>query len=254
MSDPQNIYDNPTFFAGYERLRETGTGLNDILEQPALWSMLPTSFDGLRVLDLGCGFGDFARKARKRGARTVVGIDVSANMLAKATRLTCDSGIEYRHTSIEHFDWAGEPFDLVVSSLALHYVENYEAAIACVAGLLVKGGRFVFSVEHPILTAMARQQWIRDLEGKALYWPVDDYRLEGLRKTKWFVDGVVKYHRTIETYVNGLIRGGFTLCCLKEPEPVPGSSPVEIPELDLHRRRPPFLLIAAMFSSMQNPE
>jgi hypothetical protein len=59
------------------------------------------------------------------------------------------------------------------------------------------------------------------------------------------VDGVTKYHRTIEAYVNGLIRGGFTLRCLKEPEPVPGMSTAAIPDLDLHRRRPPFLLIAA---------
>jgi hypothetical protein len=43
MEDPQNIYDNPAFFAGYQKLRASGSGLNEILEQPALWSMLPES-------------------------------------------------------------------------------------------------------------------------------------------------------------------------------------------------------------------
>jgi SAM-dependent methyltransferase len=157
--------------------------------------MLPASFTGLRVLDLGCGFGAFARKAREKGAASVVGIDVSANMLAEAAKQTNDSGIGYRHTSIEQFDGADAPFDLVVSSLALHYVEDYEATVAHVANFLVKGGRFVFSVEHPICTAMASQQWVRDAEGHALYWPIDDYRLEGPRQTTWFVEGVVKYHR-----------------------------------------------------------
>jgi hypothetical protein len=46
---------------------------------------------------------------------------------------------------------------------------------------------------------------------------VDNYRPEGERRTKWFIDGVVKYHRTIETYVNGLIATGFTLRRLLEP-------------------------------------
>lgn len=245
MAKPQNIYDNPLFFAGYEKLRQTGAGLNDVLEQPALWSMLPASFAGLRILDLGCGFGDFARKARAKGAASVVGIDVSAKMLAEAVKQTDDPAIEYRQASIEQFGETGAPFDLVVSSLALHYVENYQGAVARVADILVPGGRFVLSVEHPVCTAIAHQQWVRDAEGRALYWPIDDYRLEGPRQTRWFVEGVVKYHRTIETYVNGLLRNGFTLRCLKEPEPVPDSSSALVPELDLHRRRPPFLLLAA---------
>jgi SAM-dependent methyltransferase len=245
MSGPQNIYDDPDFFAGYARLRQTGTGLNDVLEQPALWSMLPPSMAGLRVLDLGCGFGDFARKARRLGARAVVGVDVSAKMLERAAEQTHDTAIEYRHLSIEQLVGDDEPFDLVVSSLALHYVEDYGASVARVASLLVKGGRFAFSVEHPICTALASQQWVRDTEGRVLYWPVDGYRDEGERQTRWFVDRVVKYHRTVETYVMGLLRAGLTLRSLLEPEPVEESSAETIPGLALHRRRPPFLLLAA---------
>jgi 2-polyprenyl-3-methyl-5-hydroxy-6-metoxy-1,4-benzoquinol methylase len=245
MSASQNIYDDPDFFTGYARLRQAGTGLNEVLEQPALWSMLPNSLDGLCVLDLGCGFGNFARKARQLGARSVVGIDVSAKMLAQAEKLTKDAGIEYRHVSIEQVDFGTVFFDVVVSSLALHYVEDYGATVSRVANLLVKGGRFVFSVEHPICTALAQQQWVRDADGKALYWPIDNYRSEGERNTKWFVDGVVKYHRTIETYVNGLISAGFTLRCLMEPEPISGAVSQRVPSVELHRRRPPFLLLAA---------
>jgi hypothetical protein len=86
---------------------------------------------------------------------------------------------------------------------------------------------------------------VRDAAGRPLYWPVDDYRVEGARRTRWFIDGVVKYHRTIETYVNGLLAAGFLLRSLREPEPVDAAMPTQIPGLDLARRRPPFLLIAA---------
>jgi hypothetical protein len=89
-----------------------------------------------------------------------------------------------------------------------------------------------------------RQQWIKDARGNPLYWPVDDYHLEGKRETKWFIDGVVKYHRTVETYVTTLISTDFSLHSLKEPVPIHGPS-ATVPDLDLHRQRAPFLLIAA---------
>lgn len=244
MSSPQNIYDDPLFFEGYEALRRTGGGLNDVLEQPALRSMLPRLLEGLRILDLGCGFGDFARKARQQGARVVVGVDVSLRMLQRAIGLTDDPAIEYRHSSIEQLEPDDEPFDVAVSSLALHYVEDYDGALRRIACLLKKGGRLVFSVEHPMCTALPQQQWVRDDAGKPLHWPVDDYHAEGRRETKWFIDSVIKYHRTVESYVNGLLRAGFALNSLREPEPEPARISV-VPDLDLHRRRPPFLLLAA---------
>ncbi|MDQ2084406.1 class I SAM-dependent methyltransferase [Xanthobacteraceae bacterium Astr-EGSB] len=245
MAAPQNVYDDRDFFAGYEQLRRTGTGLNDVLEQPALWSMLPASLKGLRVLDLGCGFGDFARRAMYAGARNVVGVDISERMLADARAQTCDAHITYRRMAIEELALEPNAFDLVVSSLALHYVADYAGALARVAAVLTAGGRFVFSVEHPMCTALPQQAWVRDADGRPLHWPVDDYRTEGPRRTRWFIDDVVKYHRTVETYVNGLLASGFSLRSLREPEPVAGETPVQIPGLDLARRRPPFLLIAA---------
>src|SRR5262249_10583100 len=110
--------------------------------------------------------------------------------------------------------------------------------------LLKVGGRLAFSVEHPMCTALPQQRWIQDSAGTSLYWPVDDYNLEGRRETRWFVDGVVKYHRTVETYVTTLISAGFSLHSLKEPRPLHGPS-TATPDLDLHHRRPPFLLLAA---------
>jgi ubiquinone/menaquinone biosynthesis C-methylase UbiE len=244
MSSAQNIYDDPSFFEGYEKLRHMATGLNEVLEQPALRSMLPESFEGMRILDLGCGFGDFARTARREGARAVVGIDISLRMLERAIALTNDPAIEYRHSSIEQLELGDEPFDAVVSSLVMHYVEDYCAAVRRIARLLKAGGRLAFSVEHPMCTALPQQQWIRDAAGKPLYWPVDDYHLEGRRETRWFINGVIKYHRTVETYVMALINAGFALHSLKEPEPIDGPN-IAVPDLDLHRRRPPFLLLAA---------
>lgn len=244
MTLPQNIYDDPVFFAGYEQLRTSGSGLNEVLEQPALWAMLPESLSGMRIVDLGCGFGDCARKMRKAGAERVVAIDCSQKMLEKARSLTSDPMIEYRRMNLEDLEIDEDAFDLAVSSLALHYVSDYQSVVQRIAGLLRKGGRFVFSVEHPLCTALPAQQWIHNQNGDPMFWPVDEYRSEGPRNTRWFVDGVIKYHRTIETWVNGLLQTGFRLLELREPAPVLQSS-TRHPLLDLHRRRPPFLLLSA---------
>lgn len=241
---PQNIYDHPEFFAGYAELRRTRSGLNDTIEQPAIWRLMPQSLYGARILDLGCGFGDFARQARARGATAVLGVDVSQRMLEIARSETRDSAITYRCCSIENFEPQTESFDVVVSSLALHYVADYHGVLNRISKRLVAGGRFVFSVEHPICTALATQRWCLDFDNVARHWPVDGYKNEGQRMTKWFVDNVVKYHRTVETYVNGLLDVGFRLARLDEPGPS-SEALQQNTHLDAHCRRPPLLVIAA---------
>lgn len=239
---PQNIYDEPAFFDGYKTLRQDDTGLNGALEVPALRALLP-DLKGLRILDLGCGFGDFARFAQSSGAFSVTGLDVSENMVAEARRLTDSSDIDYICSSIESHVAAEESIDLVVSSLALHYVDDYGCVVQKVFDWLAPGGRFIFSVEHPICTANP-VGWTKDTQDNAVSWPLDNYHHQGIRQTKWFVDGVVKFHRTCETYVGTLLGAGFQLDHFKEPTPT-AEALDERPSLAIHLRRPPFLLLAA---------
>lgn len=240
----QNIYDDPDFFAGYARLPRSQSGLSAVYEWPAFQRLLPQSLNGLDVLDLGCGLGHFAREAIARGARHVLGVDLSQRMLDQARVLGAGANITYLRAALEDFVPDSSRFDLVVSSLALHYVADYRLLVQRIAAALVPGGRFVFSVEHPIFTAHGGSAWITDSDGVKLYWPVDHYRDEGERRTHWFVDGVVKYHRTIETYVNGLLEAGLVVARLEEPEATPMQLATQ-PEWLNERRRPPFLLLAA---------
>src|SRR5262245_13523377 len=149
---PQNIYDNPDFFEGYSQFRRSHEGLTGAPEWPVLRSMLPTLQD-LRVLDLGCGFGAFSRWVREMGAESVIGVDLSRKMLDRAQSLTQDPRITYLLANIENLQLPDTCFELVYSSLALHYVNNFKAVCAAIRRLLVPGGHFIFSVEHPIFTA-----------------------------------------------------------------------------------------------------
>lgn len=237
----QNVYDIAEFFESYRSLRDRDTGLNAALERPSLIEQLP-SLAGLRVLDLGCGFGDFARWARSQGARNVLGVDISRRMLDEATRRTSDCGISFLQSSIESFGFQTGSFELVVSSLTLHYVKDFQTVAANVFDCLSPGGLFLFSVEHPICTA--HPIGLATTEQGCAFWPVDRYAEEGSRQTNWFVEGVVKFHRTIESYVTAILKSGFQLCHLGEPSPSP-EAVLRRPDLKVHCVRPPLLVLAA---------
>ncbi|PZE19693.1 class I SAM-dependent methyltransferase [Paenibacillus xerothermodurans] len=239
----QNKYDDPGFFHKYSRMPRSLGGLEAAGESPAFRALLPELRDK-KVLDLGCGFGWHCRYARQRQARSVVGIDISKNMLERAKAMTEDPQIEYRRLAIEDIDFAEGEFDVVISSLAFHYVERFDTICRKVYHCLVLGGTFVLSVEHPIFTALAAQDWYYGPEGEKLHWPVDNYHSEGPRQARFLDNDVIKYHRTVATYVNALIDSGFRITKLSELQPnqdMLDKNPAWQEEI----RRPMFLLIAA---------
>ncbi len=205
----QNIYDDAEFFEGYSRLGRSVEGLAGAAEWPALRAMLPP-LRGLSVVDLGCGFGWFCRWAREQGAGRVLGLDLSENMLARARAATADEGVAYARADLERLDLPQGAFHLAYSSLAFHYVENFEALLAGIHRATIPGGRLVFSIEHPIYMAPRSPGWSVDAQGQKS-WPVNCYSREGPRVTDWLAKGVIKHHRTIGTTLNHLIRAGFTM-------------------------------------------
>ncbi|HKE40373.1 MAG TPA: class I SAM-dependent methyltransferase [Casimicrobiaceae bacterium] len=238
----QNIYDDPSFFEGYSRLQRSRLGLAGAPEWPVLQAMLP-SMAGLRVLDLGCGFGWFARWVRQAGAVSVVGVDLSERMLLRARAETSDAVITYLRANIEHLTLPASSFDLVYSSLTLHYVEDLSKLLRTLHASLSPNGRFVFSVEHPIFSAPLEQKW-QVLASGSKIWPLNSYLVEGQRVTDWITPGVTKQHRTIAAYVNGLIDAGFRLLRLEEWGPSEAQIQ-EHPEWADEIHRPPFLLMSA---------
>lgn len=241
----QNIYDDPEFFEIYSQRGRAAGGLSSASEWPATRALLP-DLRGLRVLDLGCGFGWFCRWAREQGAAQVLGIDLSENMLARAKALTTDAAITYARVDMERVELPSASLDLACSSLALHYVEDLGGLLAKVYDALVPGGSLVFSVEHPICTAPTNPAWSVEVDGRKT-WPVDSYLVEGPRTTDWYVKGVIKQHRTVATYLNLLLRLGFAISTIDEWGPTLEQIATRVTTTTLAeaRQRPTFLLVAA---------
>lgn len=239
----QNKYDDPGFFENYSQMPRSVGGLNAAGEWHIFREMLP-ALQGKNVLDLGCGFGWHCIYAREQQARRVVGVDISEKMLARARESNNDPAIEYRQQAIEDIDFAPGEFDVVISSLALHYVEQYDTVCRKVFRSLTPGGAFVLSMEHPVFTALAAQDWYYAPDGSRLHWPVDHYQEEGRRVTRFLDNDVVKYHRTTATLMNTLLDAGFVITSVAEPKPAAGVL-AQYPEMKDETRRPIFLLLSA---------
>ncbi len=239
----ENKYDDPVFFEKYAQMDRSRLGLKGAGEWRTLESMLP-DFAGRDVLDLGCGYGWHCAYAAEHGAKSVLGVDISEKMLKTAREKHTAPVIEYRHAAMEDVDFADGSFDVVLSSLAFHYVADFGALARNIARWLRPGGDFVFSCEHPVFTAEGSQDWYRDAQGNILHFPVDNYYIEGERQAVFLGERVTKYHRTLTTYVNALLSSGFALTGLAEPQP-PQEMVDTIPGMADELRRPMMLILAA---------
>lgn len=238
----QNIYDNPDFFSGYSQLPRQVHGLEGAPEWPAIRAMLP-ALAGKRVVDLGCGFGWASRWMREQGAASVLGLDLSEKMIARAKADTSDTAIEYRIADLETLELPAAAFDLAYSALTFHYLRDFDRLVRMIHAALVPGGDFVFTIEHPIYMAAAHPHWIADEDGRKT-WPVNGYSVEGERRTDWFAKGVLKYHRTMATTLNALIGAGFHIRRIEEFAPTPEQIE-QMPGLAEEMERPMMLLVAA---------
>jgi SAM-dependent methyltransferase len=209
------FYDDEGVFATYATSRERPFNANDTLEKP-VFDELVGGLAGRRILDLGCGDAGFGREALQAGCSSYLGLEGSERMVEQAQANLAGSAGRVILTPMESWKYPTQQFDLVTSRLALHYIEELDALCRNVFQTLIDGGRFIFSVEHPVITSCNRA---RPDGGLRQDWIVDDYFESGRRVTNWMGGEVVKYHRTVEEYFLGLQTAGFVVDALRESRP-----------------------------------
>lgn len=241
----QNVYDDPAFFTGYQKMRRAPGGPNRLIEVPTMRELIG-DVRGKSILDIGCGQGDLSMTLAAEGASSVLGLEISRNMIDRAKRANRSRNVRFEHAAIEDFQAADGAFDLVVSSLCLHYVPDYARLVDSVHNWLRPGGVFVYSIEHPIVTCNPNS-WVADEGGEIDHWALDNYRVEGPRPARWIIDGVVVYHRTLETLLQVLLSRGMRLVDLREPEArknlLPSDADCWPTRRRLDQKRPVFLFV-----------
>lgn len=238
----ENKYDDEPFFQKYSEMARSQKGLEGAGEWSALQKILP-DFHKRKVLDLGCGYGWHCKYAADHGAESVLGTDISHKMLEVAKEKNSAPKIDYQCIAMEDLNFPANAFDVVLSSLAFHYVKDFGALLCNISKWLKTGGEFVFSVEHPVFTSYGTQDWYYDADGNILHFPVDHYYYEGKREAVFLGEPVIKYHRTLTTYLNTLLQNGFEIQHIIEP--MPPEEMLEIPGMQDEMRRPMMLLVSA---------
>lgn len=238
----QNIYDNEKFFKQYEAIRNREYNYNNLLEQPNFMQLMVDVGDKV-VLDIGCGMGDFAAFCASHEAKHVIGTDISSNMIRAARKKHTHKNLTFQQIAFEDMDLTGDSIDIICSSLAFHYIADFNKLIKKISHALCEGGILLFSIEHPIVTAnKGNEDWIIDEDGQILHYAFDNYQKEGYRSQNWLVNDVVTYHRTISTIINTLIENGIQIEKIVEPIPTEEAAQ-KFPTLKKQLRCPSFLII-----------
>lgn len=219
-----------TLATGYDREGDTKPS-NAYLERPATLSLLP-NIEGSRVLDAGCGAGHLTKELSDRGA-AAIGLDISHEMLSYALERAPDA--DFVQTELEgNLPFIDSAFDGVASSLAFHYVRDWEMLFRSLRRILRQGGWVVFSVQHPHadFEEYNDAQNYHEIERVSATWESFDGEVE-----------VPTYRRPLSAMLRPALEAGFQLDTLLEPTPTEEYRLVDPERYEYEAVRPNFLCL-----------
>ena len=193
---------------------------------------------GKRVIDIGGGEGRFCRLLAGLGTE-VTGIDLTEALVDRARSLAVGRE-EYIVGNAEDLSPIDdECFDLAVSYIVLVDLFDYRRSIQAAFRVLRPGGRLVVCNVHPMRTSMPLG-WLRQ-GNKKLFYPVDNYMIEGPREFSWWGKQFINMHRTLSSYISTFLEAGFVLEGIQEPTPSDAQL-AENPTFDDEIRAPNFII------------
>jgi len=202
----------------------------DELNNPAMFEILG-NISGKKILDLGCGEGYNARIMAKKGAK-VWGVDFSKKMIDFAIQKEKKDklGIVYHPADAYNLKmFKNNTIDIVVCFMALQDIRDYQKAIKEAYRVLLKSGRFLFSIPHPCFETTEKQNYKRKLKDKLkeemIHFKVKDYFNAHSYTVPWKMKRLTQhfettsFHRTLTHYVDALRDAKFLISRVKEPKP-----------------------------------
>lgn len=206
--------DYDRFAAAYSARNEKSL-FNAYYERPEMLG-LAGDVAGLEILDAGCGSGPLTEALRAKGG-VVSGFDLSPAMVQLAQeRLGEDADVRVADLGAP-LPYADDRFDLVVASLALHYVQDWASALVELRRVLRPGGRLLVSIIHPTVYAVVYPE--ADYFALTQYSEDYDYGDETVWMTYW--------HRPLQDVINAFIKAGFRIMRVTEPPPA-ADTPAEL--------------------------
>ncbi len=202
------------------------------LINPALLRVLG-DVRGLRVLDVACGNGAFARQLARKGAR-VTGVDLAPTLVERAQRRESRPagtplGITYHLADAGNLAvFQASSFDIVVCNMGVLDMTDDTALLAFkeAARVLADRGRYVICTQHPCFEGNDTAAWVVEKMGRTttVWRKVARYRQHYEIVNNWRVTPdqflqTVSYHRPLPWFVSGLRQAGLAVTAFEENEP-----------------------------------
>ncbi len=196
--------------------RREPSSLSDFTARPAMFELCD-DVRGLDVIDLGCGEGYCSRELASRGAGSVTGVELSPEMveLAQSQEATLGQGVVYRQGDVAQLADPSGSFDLALGVFVYNYVgtEAMGESFREVHRVLRPGGAFLFSVPHPALAFIQKENappFYFDV-GDAGYFSGRDRQFQGeIYRRDGTALPVQMVHKTFSDYFSGLRAAGFS--------------------------------------------
>lgn len=239
-----------------KKMSNEGDSAHKYLEKPAMYKKLP-DLKNKSVLCIGCGSGEECSHIKSLGAKKVIGVDISEELINYAKKNYPD--IEFYIMDMEKLNFPKSNFDFVYSSLALHYLKDWTRALKNIYKILKKDGTFLFSAHHPIKwgaekeragIAKKRSQDKRwSLMGYIKYNDEKKYKVYGdylnARKIKdmWFDEFEISYHhKPLSLIIKQILNSGFKIVDFIEPKPINTAKNKDRRFWDIHQKIPLFMI------------
>ncbi|WP_455716005.1 methyltransferase domain-containing protein [Anaerosporobacter sp.] len=212
----------------YEEFNTDEDSYSYNIEWPCIKDMLP-NLQEKSILDIGCGTGIFTFLLEEYSPKTLIGMDLSKEML------TIASNKAEKRQSIAKFitgdasdiqNNIDRKFDFIFSSTTTHYIKNLDTLFKGISNSLEDNGCCILSVIHPVYTSMY------PIQNGDIFPQDEDWNVRYLDKSKrsyiqpWieYNDDYenhlsISYHHLFSDYVNAIISAGLNLCEVVEPMP-----------------------------------
>ena len=227
------------------RKDKTRFDYNRDIEVPAMTKIIG-DVKNKTILEIGCGFGDHAKKLSKQKFKKLVGFDLSKELIKYAEEQKIPNSTFYVGDMGKKLKHNYSSFDVVYSSLAIHYLENINQLFSEVHRVLKKGGIFCFSTGHPIsnLINQSDEHIIGSKKlsnGKRIIF--GNYFDESPKLNCLGSLGKIKLSSfTYETLIKAGLNNGFELIDYKDAKPVKSSRKYYAEDYKLTTTLPTFIL------------
>ena len=202
-------------------------------ERPAMINLLPTDLRNQKVLDAGCAAGWYTEQLVHLGAN-VTATDISPRMV-EATKRRVGANAKILCLDLEEkLPFENETFDMIISSLVLHYIKDWSKPFSEFQRILKPNGQLIFSVHHPFMDIKMTVN--------------GDYFSTELIIDQWERDGklveVPFYRRPLQEIVNETLTY-FSLENLIEPQPTKAFKEKEPEKYEKLMKNAHFMIVKA---------